>query len=200
MKKLILIFAFITYYLVSFSQEMGTFTDPRDGKVYKTVKIGTQTWMAENLQYKTSGGVFAYNLDESNVEIYGRLYNWNTAKSVCPPGWHLPSDEEWTTLINFLGGERAASGKLKEAGTAHWKDPNNNATNESGFTALPAGYRFNYRFDVSFESLGNACYFWSSTRSNASSAWSRRLSNVGTDCGRGSDGEQQGFSVRCVKD
>ena len=200
MKKIILIFGLVICSLAGFSQETGTFTDPRDGKVYKTVKIGTQTWMAENLQYKTSGGIWAYDLDDSIAEIYGMLYNWNTAKSVCPTGWHLPSDDEWTTLITFLGGDKVAIGKLKEAGTTHWKSPNANATNESGFTALPAGYRFSYRFDVTFESFGSVCYFWSSTRSDASSAWSRRLSNVGIDCGRGSDGEQQGFSVRCLKD
>jgi uncharacterized protein (TIGR02145 family) len=200
MKKFILILGIVICFLDCFSQETGAFTDPRDGKVYKTIKIGTQTWMAENLQYKTSGGIWEYDLDDSIAKIYGRLYNWNTAKSVCPTGWHLPGDDEWTTLINYLGGDKVASGKLKEAGTAHWKAPNTNATNESGFTALPGGYRFNYRFDVTFESLGSVCYFWSSTRSDASSAWSRRLSNIGIDCGRGGDGEQHGFSVRCLKD
>lgn len=200
MNKIFFTIGLFTCFLKCYSQESGTFTDTRDGKIYKTVKIGTQTWMAENLQYKTSGGIWAFDMDESNVEKYGRLYNWNTAKTACPSGWHLPSDDEWTMLTTYLGGDKVACGKLKEAGTTHWKTPNINASNESGFTALPGGYRFNYRFDVTFESFGSVCYFWTSTRSDASSAWSRRLSNAGIDCGRGSDGEQQGFSVRCVKD
>lgn len=129
----------ISFCLVA--QPTGTFTDPRDGKVYKTVKIGTQTWMAENLDFKAESGCWAYNNDQNNVKTYGYLYNWKTAKKVCPSGWHLPSKDEWSALLTYFGGEESAGDKLKEAGTVHWQKPVSAATNESGFTAIPGGFR-----------------------------------------------------------
>jgi len=135
----------------------GRFSDTRDGKTYKTIKIGTQTWFAENLAYKTSSGSWAYDNDESNVARYGRLYDWETSKSVCPTGWHLPSEAEWNTLINYLGGEKYAGCKLQA--TIGWKaDKDYAVTNESGFSALPAGDRYS----SSEYSSSGAC-FWSNT-------------------------------------
>jgi uncharacterized protein (TIGR02145 family) len=92
--------------------EEGTFTDPRDGKVYRTVRIGNQVWMAENLNYDAEGSK-CYNNDPANRQKYGWLYDWETAKAVCPDGWHLPSDAEWQELVDFAGGDRVAGRRLK---------------------------------------------------------------------------------------
>lgn len=133
-----------------------------DGNVYQTVLIGDQCWMMENLKvthYRngdpiphvtdgvtwgnlTSGAYCNYNNDEGNVATYGRLYNWyavDDSRNIAPAGWHVPSDAEWQTLVDYLGGDAVAGGKMKEAGTTHWASPNTGATNESGFTALPGG-------------------------------------------------------------
>ncbi len=115
-----------------------------DGNNYATVQIGSgksvQTWMAENLNYIT-GNSWCYNDNTSNCDIYGRLYDWQTALGACPSGWHLASDAELTALTDFLGGVWIAGGKMKETGTAHWFSPNYGATNSSGFTARPGGWR-----------------------------------------------------------
>jgi uncharacterized protein (TIGR02145 family) len=157
----------------------------QDGNVYKTITIGTQTWMAENLRTTTyndgmpipnvsdsiawasllSGAYCNYKntSDHDFIATYGRLYNWytiNTGK-LAPQGWHVPSKEEFTTLINFLGGDAVAGGKLKETGATHWLSPNIGATNESGFSALPSGYRGS--IDYPFLSLTEATSFWIST-------------------------------------
>jgi uncharacterized protein (TIGR02145 family) len=127
--------------MCSIAQVAGTFKDSRDGKTYKTVKIGTQTWMATNLAFKANSGCWAYDNNKTNAITYGYLYNWETAKKACPAGWHLPSMAEWTTLTDFTGGDKTAGNKLKEAGSKHWASPNAGATNASGFTALPGGGR-----------------------------------------------------------
>ena len=141
--------------------ETGTFTDKRDGKVYKTIKIGDQVWMAENLAYKTESGSWAYENKEDNVAIYGRLYKQEYANSACPIGWHLPSEAEWTTLINYLGGKKLAGDKLKSKGDL-WVSPYTNADNMSGFTALPAGCGPDSK--GSFDLLSYNARFWSSTQ------------------------------------
>ncbi len=139
----------------------GTFTDSRDNHTYKWVKIGDQTWMAENLAYKPSSGKYwAYDNKESNAAIYGYLYEWETAQNIAPVGWHLPSQAEWEKLVSYLGGKEKAYPKLVEKGTLHWRSPNN-GTNESGFTALPTGY-FDQR-DNSFNSFGFLTMFHSTT-------------------------------------
>ena len=183
----------------SFAQMKGSFTDSRDGKIYKTVTIGTQTWMAENLAYKASSGCWAYNDSISYVAKYGYLYNWGTALTICPTGWHLPTDAEWTTLTTFLGGESVAGGKLKETGTTHWNSPNT-GTNESGFTALPGGYRYD---SGTFSNIGHYGYWWSSTEGSTSSAWVRNFYYYGSGVGSYSNNyssKDNGFSVRCVRD
>src|SRR5690554_8052941 len=191
----------ITVAIVSSGGGGGTFTDPRDGKVYQTVTIGNQEWMAENLAYEPSSGHYwAYDNNNSNVETYGYLYAWETACDVCPDGWHLPTDAEWTELTNYLG--ENAGGKLKatgtiEAGTGLWYDPNTGATNETGFTALPGGGR---GYGGTFDFVGGHGYWWSATEYRTDYAWARNVlygySSVIRDYGN----EEFEFSVRCLRD
>ncbi|TAL80439.1 MAG: hypothetical protein EPN88_01255 [Bacteroidetes bacterium] len=192
-----------------------------DGNVYRIVTIGTQQWIAENLKTtkyndgtpvslitditawagNTTGAYCWYNNDEAtNKNIYGALYNWyavNTAK-LCPIGWHVSSDDEWTTLTTFLGGESVAGSKLKETGTAHWVYPNTDATNETGFTALPGNYRDQ---NGSFYDLpGNFGLWWTSTEFPALNAYYRWMTRSNGTVTRDNLGKKYGFSVRCIKD
>lgn len=191
-----------------------TFTDSRDGNVYKTVTIGTQTWMAENLRYLPSVvgpdtgsgttpfyyvyGYYGTNVTAAkaagNYSTYGVLYNWPAAMNACPAGWHLPSDDEWAQLILYIGSPEG--GKLKEAGTTNWISPNTGATNETGFTALPGGARRNY----TFEDVGYYGYWWSATEYYSPSAWYQRMSYVYSSVYRNYFFKDVGFSVRCVRD
>ncbi|MEE4310304.1 MAG: fibrobacter succinogenes major paralogous domain-containing protein [candidate division KSB1 bacterium] len=169
--------------------QTGTVTDI-DGNDYQTIKIGAQWWMAENLKvthYRdgtsipnvmdndtwanlTTGAYCNYDNDENNVETYGRLYNWYvTGSLIAPEGWHVPDDGDWEELENALGGPEAAGGKLKEAGTEHWDNPNTNASNESGYTSLPGGFRS----EDGFTHLGYWAMYWSSTQYNAELAGCR---------------------------
>jgi len=175
---------------------MSTITDSRDGQVYPTVQIGTQCWLQKNMNYQT-GNSWCYDNKSSNCDTYGRLYDWETALRVCPSGWHLPSDEEWTKLTEFVSGSSVGGGKMKEAGTAHWESPNAGATNSSGFTALPGGYRFANGF---FGSLAGYAYFWSSSQSGAANAWRRLLYNDGKYVYRDYYLKTNGFSCRCLQD
>ena len=146
-----------------------------------------------------------------NYATYGVLYNWTAAmdgeassttnpsgiQGVCPAGWHVPSDAEWTELTDYLGGESVAGGKLKETGTTHWASPNTGATNETGFTALPGGYR---NVDGTFGDIGSYGHWWSATEFNAASAWYRYVGDDHSDVGRSRYFKEVGFSVRCVRD
>jgi len=187
----------------------GSMTDPRDKKTYKTVVIGTQTWMAENLNFTSKKGSFAFHKEEINAETYGRLYYWETAmdkakssnavpskvQGVCPTGWHLPSDAEWLVLENNLGGAAVAGGKMKEAGTLHWVAPNAGADNSSGFTALPGGFS-----NFVYNGLGTAGCFWSSTEDNSKMAWVHILTNTAANIDHYNYGKSGTYSVRCVQD
>jgi uncharacterized protein (TIGR02145 family) len=173
-----------------------TFTDPRDGQVYKTVTIGTQTWFAENLNYTTSNSWW-YNNSSANGDIYGRLYTWDAAENACPPGWHLPSDGEWTQLIDYLGGSSVAGGKLKETGTTHWVSPNEGATNETGFTALPGGNRLE---NGSFYLIGYFGKWWSATEDSDNNVWQFIMYDYLSSVNKVSSNKENGVSVRCVKD
>lgn len=195
------------------------FVDTRDGNLYHTVTIGNQIWMAENLRYlpnvsgSSKGSIFDFyyyvygyegtNVDEAkataNYQTYGVLYNWTAAANSCPAGWHLPSDAEWTQLINYLGGENVAGGKLKEAGIVHWTTPNTGATNETGFTALPGGRRMD---KVGFSGIGTDVDFWTSTNGELVSSVSRmrNLSYNHVSVYAHSSGNDEGLYVRCVKD
>jgi uncharacterized protein (TIGR02145 family) len=147
----------------------------------------------------------------SNYTTYGVLYNWPAAmagsatsninpsgvKGVCPNGWHLPSDAEWKELTDYLGGASVAGGKLKETGTTHWNSPNTEATNETGFTALPGGLRD----DIGeFYNMGDLGVWWGATESGASTAWHRLMTYYLSNVLRGYDLTELGYSVRCVKD
>jgi len=195
----------------------GTLNDI-EGNLYKTIQIGTQVWMAENLKttkYKdgaaiplvtdntawynreTSGYCWYNNDASTNKNIYGALYNWHTVTTgkLCPTGWHVPSNAEWTTLTTYLGGE--AGGKLKETGTSHWTIPNEGATNTSGFTAVPGGNR---DISGSFRFIGYYGNYWSSTEESRNYAWGRYIYNSNSVVARSGEGKLDGFSVRCVKD
>jgi uncharacterized protein (TIGR02145 family) len=170
-----------------------TLTDTRDGRIYKTIKIGTQIWMAENLAYKANIGCLAYNNDQSNVATYGYLYTWETAKNVCPDGWHLPSDAEWTKLTDYLESEKVAGVKLKVTSS---NSPAWDGNNTSGFSALPAGYSVS----GTSNGVGTDASFWTATEYNATRAWLRNLDTGDAQSNRDYYNKTLGFSVRCVKD
>jgi uncharacterized protein (TIGR02145 family) len=190
-----------------------------DNNIYKTIKIGTQTWMAENLKvtkYRngdpisnvtnnttwgslTTGAYCNYNNEVNNSTTYGSLYNWFAVadkRNIAPTGWHVASDTEWTTLTTYLNGEGVAGGKLKEAGTTHWLNPNTGATNETGFTALSGGCR--YREASGY--FGYNGFWWSSTEFGASHGWYRKMNNNNSNVDKYYEFKYIGFSVRCVKD
>ena len=190
----------------SMGQVTGTLKDARDGKTYKTVKIGTQTWMAENLAWKTGNGCFAYDDNESNVKTYGYLYNWETATKVCPFGWHLPSEREWASLTTYLGGDSIAHIELKETGQSYWKEADSTVTNKSGFSAIPGGlYNDNsFKHRIEFQYIGNYGYWWSATtepgEGNNLNACFRTLGNYYKNEKLDYATKSRGSSVRCIKD
>ncbi len=194
-----------------------------DGNIYQTIQIGNQLWMAENLKvthYRngdpiphltdnddwtstTNGAYCYYNNNSANADTYGALYNWyavdeDDSRGLAPEGWHVPTDDDWQTLVDFLGGSSVAGGKMKETGTAHWISPNTGATNESGFTALPGGYR--YYNNGYFGYIGYTAYFWSSTEYDSNNAWNRLLYYDYSGVARYSYYKYYGFSIRCVRD
>jgi len=181
------------------------FTDSRNGQKYRAVKIGGKTWMAQNLNYK-KGKSWCYDDDESNCEDgYGRLYDWNTAKTACPSGWHLPSHEEWGTLAVAAGGSGTngdngtAGNKLKS--TSGWDDRNNgssgNGTDDFGFSALPGGYRF---ADGGFSHDGEEGNWWTASERGSGRAYVWNMRYDGSSVGKVDVVKDYGFSVRCVKD
>jgi uncharacterized protein (TIGR02145 family) len=174
--------------------------DSRDGKTYKWVKIGTQTWMAENLNYNASNSR-CYDNDPGNCDIYGRLYHWTTAITICPDGWHLPSDDEWTILTDFVGAN--AGTKLKA--TSGWN--NNTGTDEFDFSALPGGNSETTGGGLNFYSynVGNGGYWWSATEIYTNYAWKRDMGADFSDVARSFSTKSGGassylLSVRCVRD
>ena len=204
------------------SLDYGRLIDPRDGKEYRTIQIGSQEWMAENMNYETTGS-YCYGNDVSNCTKYGRLYLWSAAmdssgtfstngkgcgsgstcsatlpvQGICPTGWHLPTAAEFQVLIDAVGGKFVAGNVLKSR--SGWLE-NRNGTNAFGFSALPAGYR---SYNGLFYSEGGRAHFWSSTECDIfasqislyyESLYERNLVDLGTW------GKDNGFSVRCVKD
>jgi len=194
----------------------GTFIDPRDSTLYNTILIGNQIWMVENLAYlpsvsspdlgsETSPHYYVnnfYGTDVPKAKLtcnyldYGVLYNWPAAMTACPPGWHLPSNDEWITLTTLLGSESLAGGKLKDTGTIFWNTPNTNATNESGFTGLPGGMRD--RYTPTFYHLGNYGYWWSSTEYTSSTAKGRALYYNLSICEQNHHYKDYGLSIKCI--
>jgi uncharacterized protein (TIGR02145 family) len=207
--------------------DTGTVTDA-DGNVYKTIKIGTQVWMAENLKttkYRNgesinliSGQIAWSNLiipkspaycytefNAANANIYGHLYNWhavNDSRNIAPAGWHIPSDMEWATLIDFLGGKNTTTGnKLKATGTIYWKSPND-GNNSSGFTALAGGAMGFDGTYISSQNIGTFTTWWSATAANDpvnNTAFVRRIWFDASITATASL-PNYGFSVRCIKD
>jgi uncharacterized protein (TIGR02145 family) len=190
-------------------------TDARDSKTYRTVKIGTQVWMAENLNYNVSSSK-CYSNSEANCDAYGRLYNWDTAmagsasstanpsevQGICPAGWHLPSNGEWDVLVKYVDpnwtsnsdGGNVAGTKLKAA--SRWNN-NRNGTDEFGFAALPGGYGSS---DGNFNSAGINGDWWSSSEGSANNAYRRYVSYDYEDVNRYDDDKAFVFSVRCLQD
>jgi uncharacterized protein (TIGR02145 family) len=191
-----------------------------EGNIYKTVKIGTQVWMAENLRSTkfndgkdiplvsnasmwnvlTTAGFCWYNNDSLLYHhTFGALYNGYTITTgnLCPVGWHVPAKDEWLILREFLGDSTIAGGKLKEAGTAHWLSPNKDADNSSGFTAVAAGIRY---FEGTFSSSQTFTSVWSGTEVSQSEAWSMSLYFAEGNFTMSQRSKKYGFSVRCLKD
>jgi len=199
-------------------EDLSSVTDI-DGNIYMTVTIGTQVWMSQNLRttkYRNgdpitlvtdsaqwcnlSTGAHCYYVNHTiYASSFGRLYNWyavNDSRNICPSGWHIPSDAEWTLLATYLGNDSLVGGKLKETGTLHWKTPNNGATNSTGWAGLPGGGR-----DAlgSFIGMGVDGCWWSSTASTAIDAWSRLILSYRAGFYREDSDKKIGFSVRCLK-
>jgi len=200
-KSTLLVVAVLTIAINSLAQDTSSFTDSRNGKTYKTVVIGNQTWMAENLAFRPDdGSTLIYNDDKANQQLYGCLYDWKTAIKACPAGWHLPTDAEYKALISFLGGPLVAGGKLKEAGVDHWKSPNTDANNSSGFTALPGGGASDSYDKVSSYAIGTNGYWWCSQEKGADEAMYFGMSFNKSSTIYYSTSKSSYFSVRCVKD
>jgi uncharacterized protein (TIGR02145 family) len=174
------------------SGKAGKLTDSRDGQKYKTVKIGNQVWMAENLRFNI-GDSWCYENNENNCNRYGRLYDWNMAKIACPKGWHLPSNDEWTELVTVVGVGTAGK-KLKS--TSDWVE-NGNGTDDFGFSALPGGRSDTYG---SFEYVGKGGNWWTATELEDGKAYTQFMGFVKDNVDEYADGKGRGFSVRCVQD
>jgi uncharacterized protein (TIGR02145 family) len=191
-----------------------------EGNTYGTTLIGNQCWLKENLKVKkyrngtsiieevsnakwatlTTGAWSHYNNSENNNLIYGKLYNWHAVinpRGLCPQGWHVPSDDEWSILITSLGGESKAGGKMKVAGIEYWKAPNYKANNESQFSGLPGGNR---NETGTFSNIGINSYWWSSTEINENLAWFRNINYNLNNLKKVNQGKKLGLSVRCLKD
>jgi uncharacterized protein (TIGR02145 family) len=192
-----------------------------NGNVYHIVRIGTQDWMVENLKtnkyrdgttipnitdntewYQQTAGAYCWNNNDSATynSTYGALYNWYTvvdSRNLCPTGWHVPTDAEWLTLANFLEGQSVAGGKLKETGTTHWLSPNTDATNLTGFTALPGGFRDTYG---TFVNIGSSGFWWSTTENDANTVWYPYIFYNYSILYRTFSDKKLGLSVRCVRD
>jgi uncharacterized protein (TIGR02145 family) len=189
-----------------------------DGNVYDTIKIGDQVWLQEGLRathYRngadvpgvtadtvwsklTTGALCSYNNDTMYINSFGYLYNWyaiSNPAGLCPKGWHIPSDSEWSVLVANLGGPDVAGGALKT--TTVWSSPNTGATNSSGFMGYPTGYRY---YNGAFQTIGNLGTFWSSTKYNDSVAIYRTLNYRNSEFVSNVINARAGFSCRCIRD
>jgi uncharacterized protein (TIGR02145 family) len=190
-----IVYIFTGIYSYTYSQETGSFTDARDGKVYKTVKIDEQVWMGENLAFKTESGCWVYDDIKDYAKTHGYLYSWEVATKACPDGWHLPSMQDWWFLSNFLGGDDQSGGKLKQTGTTSWKSPNTGATNSSGFTALSSGRNG----DKNMEYIGSKTFFWTNVDDDDVTSWCGELSSSSGALSLYPVDKSDGYSVRCIK-
>ena len=209
MKFVFFILIFALSNLITSAQMTGKLIDVRDGHVYKTIQIGNQIWMAENLNFTTDSGSICYDNQPSNCEKFGRLYTWDVAKIVCPKDWHLPSDNEWQilertlgmpeneiNLIGYRGGNNNIAGKIKSKN--NWDSSSDLVYADVGFNALPAG---NYGFhENSFGLLNCNAFFWTSTPYKNEFAWNRDIRYTDNTIYRSQKYRLVGFSVRCIKD
>lgn len=185
--------------------ETGSITDTRDSKTYQTVKVGEIWWLAENLNYQTNEGSYCYNNQNANCSSYGRLYDWETAISACPPGWYLPSDEEWKEMEMILGMSQ------EDANDENWRHDgsiairmksvsgwfsNGNGTNESKLNVMPAGFRDG---DGTYSYLGQEARFWTGTVEADGDPWCRYLEYNDDGVYRSKRGKTRGMSVRCIQ-
>ncbi|WP_290728223.1 MULTISPECIES: fibrobacter succinogenes major paralogous domain-containing protein [unclassified Fibrobacter] len=197
MKKLQLIAAAIALLMTGCNEDAPFTMKDKAGNVYKTVMIGNQVWMAQNLNVETEES-WCYFDNPANCEKYGRLYTWSAAKKACPEGWHLPDTTEWNVLIQTAGGGEIAGGKLKS--TSGWdedKGESGNGTDDFGFSALPAGSRGIY---AGFTLKGGVASSWTSTGTSRYYAYSMCLNYNYATAKLGVSNKNYGFSVRCVKD
>lgn len=217
MKKTILLFA--VFGLFALKNQAQTITD-YDGNVYHTVTIGTQVWMKENLKVthyrngnlipkcsdstiwvnlKSGARCYQQNDSSTYAPVYGSLYNWYSvtdSNNISPTDWHVPSDADWTKLIDYLGSDAIAGSKLKEAGYTHWVTPNQEATNSSGFTGLPGGARYKGWF----YGIGTSGIWWSSSSSASKFANTQNMYNTSREINLMLLDKQNGYSVRCLRD
>jgi len=205
---------------IAFTQTNSNSVTDIDGNIYPTVLIGTQTWMAENLRAihysngdpvemvkdgdqwseMTTGAYCNNDNKKKNAGIYGRLYNFyavSDSRKICPAGWHVPNAADWKRLETTLGGTGAAGGKMKQAGTRYWAEPNTRADNSSGFNGLPGGAR---NTDGSFEAVEEKGHWWTATEFSATSAWHRSLYNNTAFIDNIYGYKTDGYSIRCIKD
>ncbi|MBM3417114.1 MAG: hypothetical protein FJY20_11910 [Bacteroidetes bacterium] len=219
-KHLLVLMSMLSLSTIVYAQQYGSFKDARDGRVYKTVKIGSQVWMAENLnvakfrngdpipevktdeewekagQNKKPAWCY-YDNDPTNGVKYGKLYNWyavNDPRGLAPVGYHIPSDAEWTVLTDYLGGAGNAGAKMKSKND--WYQ-DGNGTNSSGFNGLPGEYRYS---GGAFGGVGRGGFWWSSSVGKANYARDRVLDYGGGGVGRGYGSKGRGLSVRCLRD
>jgi len=204
---------------IMFNKKKDSIFDNRDSKIYEWMWIGRQIWMIENLNIGTfinsyknqkNNGIlekFCYDNDELNCSTYGGLYSWDeamnysnnkTTKGICPIYWHIPTEEEWGTLISYLKGQ--TGGKLKETGTLHWSEPNLNATNESGFTALPGGYYVHGEYSSGFFGKNSSGFFWTSQKNLSGREFIQLENSNDTITYKTIPNKEIYFSVRCIKD
>ena len=169
-------------------------TDERDGRTYRTVKIGSQVWMAENLAFTIDNAIGCYYNNDEKYKKYGRLYDWVEALTIAPEGWHLPTKEDWETMTSFIGGARIEGKKLKAA--SGWNS-NGSGTDEYGFSALPGGLGYS---DGSFYYVGSYGFWWSASELDSDYAYSRNMYYNLESALWGSLNKGYLFSVRCVKD
>jgi uncharacterized protein (TIGR02145 family) len=212
--KTALIFISIFTFGKLFAQNAGGGVTDVEGNLYKTVILGGQEWMTDNLKVtKYRNGQPIPHIQDSTVwnswnngayvyykhdTKHGVLYNWmvvSDARGVCPTGWHVPSNADWDTLVSFLGGEELAGGKMKSK--LHWELPNTGGTNSSNFHALPKGY---YGINGSFNSIGKNAYWWTSDANGDISAWGRAIGYNESGIYSGYGDKHDGLSIRCVKD
>lgn len=215
MKKSLFVLSFIINgFMYVVAQTSGAGVMDVDGNNYKTVILGKQEWMMDNLKvtkYRNgnpiphiqdstvwnawNNGAFVFYKNDTK---HGVLYNWMAVteqRGICPTGWHVPTNVEWDTLAKFLGGNEVAGGKMKAR--FHWETPNEAATNESSFHALPKGM---YGINGSFNNIGKNAYWWSASENDKNSAWGREVGFNESGLYAGHGDKRDGLSVRCLKD